>query len=418
MPVVSEPTSPGLRSPIEVNQTSASKSISVFFAVLIVAVMGGLWFGSFSKQQPVRGFVSAASGLVRIASPGRGTVTRVLTKQGEAVKRGQALLTVKAPDVAAGNEQTRVVEQQNLQRRRTNLMTEMERIERLVDRLRKDRDVLISANADLNQTLDRELSDLGVARREASNHVGRLRPLLASRDVSRDRVTSHERALRDYERMLSETLSRKTENLREHTQKLATLDASLAEKATHRATLANELAEVETRLNQSKANDEFTIVAGQDGIVASLTVATGSSIEGGQVVVVLGDPAAEQIIILEAPAGAMGLVASGQRVTLKYDAFPFKTFGIKMGTVVDVAQASVDSVKPGSLSEQGLIPAARGGRQTVFQISVRPDANTILAYGEERRIALGSTLTADITIERRRLIDWVIDPILALRGRS
>ena len=40
-----------------------------------------------------------------------------------------------------------------------------------------------------------------------------------------------------------------------------------------------------------------------------------------------------------------------------------------------------------------------------------------MAYGKERPILIGSTLSADVVVEKRRLIDWVLDPVLAMRGR-
>ncbi len=79
----------------------------------------------------------------------------------------------------------------------------------------------------------------------------------------------------------------------------------------------------------------------------------------------------------------MGLVKPGQRVVLKYDAFPYKTFGINHGTVVSVPRASVDQPAQGVLT---MVPAslADGQKQTSFNLLVKPDSNTILAYGEPR----------------------------------
>jgi membrane fusion protein len=40
------------------------------------------------------------------------------------------------------------------------------------------------------------------------------------------------------------------------------------------------------------------------------------------------------------------------------------------------------------------------------------------AYGIDEPIRIGSTLSADIVVERQRLIDWMLDPIRAMRGRG
>ena len=57
-------------------------------------------------------------------------------------------------------------------------------------------------------------------------------------------------------------------------------------------------------------------------------------------------------------------------------------------------------------------------RQSLYRIEVKPDSNEVEAYGETKRLKIGSTLSADIVVERRRLIDWVLDPIRAMQGRT
>ena len=62
--------------------------------------------------------------------------------------------------------------------------------------------------------------------------------------------------------------------------------------------------------------------------------------------------------------------------------------------------------------------AAAASRQSVYRVEVRPEARTMRAYGVDEPIRIGSTLSADIVVERRRLIDWMLDPIRAMRGRG
>ncbi len=160
------------------------------------------------------------------------------------------------------------------------------------------------------------------------------------------------------------------------------------------------------------------MVAPTDGEVAGLYVQPGDSVTADQVVAILGDTRADPLIVLEVPARAIGLAKVGQEVVLKYDAFPFKTFGIAKGTIAVISGTPLRNPMLASAEEGGGEAAAAAARQSVYRVEVRPDSRTMRAYGIDEPIRIGSTLSADIVVERRRLIDWMLDPIRAMRGRG
>jgi membrane fusion protein len=162
------------------------------------------------------------------------------------------------------------------------------------------------------------------------------------------------------------------------------------------------------------------VVAPTDGQVAGLYVQPGDSVTADQVVAILGDTLADPLVVLEVPARAIGLAKVGQEVVLKYDAFPFKTFGIAKGSIAVISgtplrNPMLASADDGTGDAAG---AAAAARQSVYRVEVRPESRTMRAYGIDEPIRIGSTLSADIVVERRRLIDWMLDPIRAMRGRG
>ncbi len=65
-----------------------------------------------------------------------------------------------------------------------------------------------------------------------------------------------------------------------------------------------------------------------------------------------------------------------------------------------------------------MVDPGAAGRQSTYRVEVRPEERSVRAYGVDEPIRVGSTLTADIVVEKRRLIDWMLDPIRAMRGRG
>jgi membrane fusion protein len=56
-------------------------------------------------------------------------------------------------------------------------------------------------------------------------------------------------------------------------------------------------------------------------------------------------------------------------------------------------------------------------RRAYFLVRVRLDASSVKAYGTEIPLRPGLTLTADVEIDRRSLIRWMLDPLLAFTGK-
>jgi membrane fusion protein len=106
---------------------------------------------------------------------------------------------------------------------------------------------------------------------------------------------------------------------------------------------------------------------------------------------------------------AIGFVEVGQRVSLLFDAFPYQQFGSYPGTVVRV------SPHPLTRQEMNSLP---DGSAPVYLAAIALDSKNISAYGKPVALREGMTLSADILLESRSLIDWLLEPLLIMRGRG
>jgi membrane fusion protein len=58
------------------------------------------------------------------------------------------------------------------------------------------------------------------------------------------------------------------------------------------------------------------------------------------------------------------------------------------------------------------LPALGNGNEPLFRITVALDGPPVAA-----QLAAGMRLQADVLLERRRLIEWLFEPLLGLRSR-
>lgn len=99
------------------------------------------------------------------------------------------------------------------------------------------------------------------------------------------------------------------------------------------------------------------------------------------------------------PGSAIGFIAPGDRMLLRYRAFPYQKFGQRTGRVVRIARNATT-------------PAGRArGAEPVYRVLVQLDQQSIMARGALRPLRPGMLLDADIPGERRRLYQWVLTPL-------
>jgi membrane fusion protein len=118
---------------------------------------------------------------------------------------------------------------------------------------------------------------------------------------------------------------------------------------------------------------------------------------------------------LYGPSRAIGFVRPGQRVLLRYEAFPHQKFGRYEGVVRSVSRSTVGAAELGG--EEATLPGLAPG-EPVYRVTVELASQTATAYGEQVALQPGMKLEADILIVTRTLYEWVLDPLHSLTGRS
>lgn len=106
------------------------------------------------------------------------------------------------------------------------------------------------------------------------------------------------------------------------------------------------------------------------------------------------------------PSSAIGFVKSGDRVLLRYQAYPYQKFGAHEGTVIRISRSALTgSQKDGD------------ARQSLYRVLVSLDQQGVLAYGKMETLRPGMQLEADIMGERRKLYEWLLEPLYSVTGK-
>ena len=136
------------------------------------------------------------------------------------------------------------------------------------------------------------------------------------------------------------------------------------------------------------------------GRITSLLATTGMSVQAQQpLLAMLPDSAALQVE-LQVPSRAMGFIAEGQQVTLRFDAFSYQKFGVQQARIVRVAGTPV-------VTENG---------QSFYRVLAQPAQQGMAAYGQQQPLRPGLRVSADIRIDERTLLEWLLEPLYSIKG--
>ena len=147
------------------------------------------------------------------------------------------------------------------------------------------------------------------------------------------------------------------------------------------------------------------------GVVATQLVKAGQAVQAGQPLLSLlpGDGGLEAELLV--PSRAIAFIEPGDRVLLRYQAYPYQKFGHQHGTVERISRSALGAAEAG-----GSIGNGPQG-EPLYRVTVALAAQAVTAYGRPEPLKPGMLLDADILGERRRLIEWVFEPLYSLKGR-
>jgi len=391
-----------------------------WFAMLSVAAAGGLLallFGAtYVRKAHVSGWLVPDQGVARVFAPQSGVVTKFLAKEGQEVRQGQPLLVVSTEQqsMALGNTQASIA--RTLAMRRDSLDDEARQNQQLLRQQSAALSARISAIATEQEQLKEEIAlqqarlDLARKSEERQSEL-RKRGFISDQQVQTATEARLDNAskLRVLRRNLTE-LQRDRLGLEGDLRDLPLkFQAQIAAVERNSAAVAQELAEVEARR-------EIVVPAPRSGTVTAIQAEAGGAVTPAVPLLSILPAGGRLEAHLYTPSRAIGFVRRGQRVLLRYQAYPYQKFGHYGGVVASVARSALNPAElPAQLS--GLANGGERSGEPVYRVTVRLDRQTVTAYGQPVALQPGMQLEADLLVERRRLIDWVLDPLYSFTGK-
>lgn len=383
--------------------------ITSFLGVIIVGLFVFLATASFARIETVRGAVVLSDGIVQVRAPIGGVLSEFDLKEGEQVERGQQVGRV-TESAAADGTGTRVgaqlagiaskIAQLNARIEQSRSLVELE----IAAKARERNDIInsISRSGEMLVFEMALLEELG----QGSERIQQLydRSLISADAVSQQAIQVI-RARQDLERLRADI----------HALKLQRDNIGFEQEHIHAQARLNELqllAELQVLQDEREIIEgtrAYDIVAPATGIATAVLVTDGNSLDPArQVFSILPEGSAYQVE-LYLPSRAIGFVEIGQSVRLLLDAFPYQRFGAQSGVLAEITSSVI---MPGEM--QLLVDV----KEPVYRITVTLEESTFTANDRELALQAGMLLTANIILEERTILSWLLEPLISVARRT
>ena len=333
-------------------------------------------------------------------------VSEVFVQEGTIVTKGQKLLALYKPSVnLAGDDSLR------------------ESLKQLDSRTLDVR----SINAEQSAQVQGQIEGL---KRQLSQGYVELDQLKLELEVAEDKLKISNEILRRLELAAKEKVIPEIQ-LQQHRQQVLDLTSARNSVTRQMLTLKRSLSQTETELQrlpaqlnilrasahrdialiqqeriQTLSAAESLVLAPIDGRVSMKSVEVSQNVQPFQHLMSIVPRNSRLVGEFLVPSSAIGFLSVGNRVLMRYDAFPYQKFGHQEGTVERIARSAIDE-KSG----------ANGQLDQFFRIRVKLKRQDILVNGVREPLLPGMSMEADVVSDNRRLYEWLFDPILSLRGR-
>ncbi|MDH4274870.1 MAG: HlyD family secretion protein [Gammaproteobacteria bacterium] len=375
-----------------------------FACVLIIFIT----FGHYTRKEHVVGFLAPTRGLIKIYTPQQGTVLSKRVVEGQTVRRGDILVTISSERSTSATRDVQASMLADMRDRRESLRRELKKqseidlltAEGIAQRIASVRAEIAQAEVQLALQTTRVNS--------AEQTLARNERLFQDRYVSESTVQQRRDEMIDQRNSLAQLQRSITALTRELNAAQIDLAASSLRRSNNASLISRQISEIEQQLTELDTRRNVLLIAPADGVVTTILTEVGQAVAPGVSLMSILPAGASLEAQLLVPTRAAGFLKAQQQVGLRFQAFPYQRFGHHIGEVTEIGRSVL-------LPNEANVPLSV--QEPVYRVTVRLPSQQVQAYGQSMSLQAGMLVDADIHIDRRRLLEWIFDPLLSVTGR-
>lgn len=391
--------------------------LTALTAAMATVIIAFLILGTYTKRSRVSGHLVPSSGLLKVYAQQPGIVLEKRVVEGQKVRRGDILFVLSSERQSStlGNTQANISSQ--VEARKKSLHAELEKNRFLQQ---DERNALTEKIASLQTELLKLDSQIEGQRNRvklSKNTFSRYENLQAQGYISKDQLQQKQEELLDQHNRLHSLERDHIAIKREISIRKYELSGLALKHQNQLANIDRSIKSAEQELSESEAKRRLIVTAPENGTATAALVDIGQAVDASKTLISIVPEGSILQAQLYAPSKAIGFVKPMDMVLLRYQAYPYQKFGHAVGTVAYISKTALDSTELGIVGGNGSYLRNGGNREPLYRITVNLSSQTITAYGKQQTLQPGMLFDADVLLDKRRLYEWVLEPLFSVTGK-
>lgn len=388
--------------------------VVVLSGLFFLIIFSGIIFGDYTRRIEVEGEIISRQQAITLFSPQQGFITRAFLQAGQRVKKDDPIYEIDVSRTTSnGKVSQRGVESIHQQLYLTGQIIGKiaQNKQASLDSLRKQLTQYREAYAKSQQLVSSASHGLQEMKSSMGNYDEYLRRGLINKEQFNNQRYLFYQQQSSWQSLNTQSIQESLQIINIETEiatKSADFDNQSAEYAVKRSELQRQLAEV-------NASGTLIITAPEDGSVENMVYTVGQMVTPGDSLAQLmpgGTP--DFLLVLWLPDSSVPYVSAGDKVNLRYEAYPFEKFGQFPGRIQSVSQIPA-SVKELSMYSS-IAPANPGAPgQAYYKTLVALGSGSFTHPDKTLSWSNGMKAKTTLFLEKRPLYQWILSPYYDIR---
>ena len=369
--------------------------------------------GTYSRRVNVSSEVTTWPRAVNIYSGVQGFVVRQFVHEGQSIKKGDPIYQI---DVSKSTRSGVVTDNQ-----RRDIENQLVRVDNIISRLEESKKITLN-------TLEKQHLQYSDAFRRSSdiirraeegikimkNNMENYRNYQSKGLINKDQLTNQVALYYQQQNNLLSLSGQNEQNALQITSLESQIQTQAADFDNRIYQMELQRYELQKELVDTDVGGEIIIRALSDGKVDSLSVTVGQMVNAGDSLLqVIPENIENYYLILWVPNDAVPYISAGDKVNIRYEAFPAEKFGLFSATVKTISRTPASTQE--MLTYKGAPQNTLGTSVPWYKVIVKPE-NQIISYdGKSLPLENGMKAESTLFLEKRRIYQWMLSPFYDMK---
>ncbi|WGE30956.1 HlyD family secretion protein (plasmid) [Edwardsiella tarda] len=377
----------------------------VFFTFVIT--------GTYTRRVNVTGEISSYPRAANVYSAVQGVVVKQFVTEGQMVTAGAPIYQL---DVSKSTRSGVVSDNQ-----RQDIDKQLARIEQIIIRLESSKQATLTmlekqkvqyttALTRSNDILQRAQEGINIMKDNMENY----RHYQANGLINKDQLTNQVALYYQQQNNLLGLFGQNEQNALQITSLESQIHTQSAEFDNQIYRMELQRYELQKELQNIDATGDIIVRALTNGRIDSLSVTVGQMVNvGDSLLQVIPHDIDHYALVLWVPNDAIPYITAGDKVNVRYEAFPVEKFGQFAGTVSVISKAPASPQE--MLTYQGAPKAAITTSIPYYKVIVIPEKQVIASNGKRLSLENGMKAQGTLFLEKRKIYQWMLSPFYNMK---